>query len=889
MKLIQIFILTVSCLYVGQLAAQTPFFQEYSISNRKDNVQVNRMTQDIDGFVWFATNKGLFRFDGKKYVKFTRNDSLADDHVISLALDSIGRLWTGHANGKISIVHNSKITAFDPEEGNSTKPISDILFDSKGVLWFSTLNDGIYYYVHDRLYRIDELEGLPDLYVYDLAEMSDGKIAAGTDGGLAIIDLKDRKVSVEVIDHKSGLPDNIVRKILAEENELWLGTQDAGVVVYNLSSKIFKRVGGEGSKGPVSDMARTSDELWVASLQHGLLLFDKASGVFRDFRNQTGKLSASEWLMIDEESNVWSAGRSSVVRTSGTSSQFVNTVQTGDENVLAVTTDKSGNIWFSNREGLFAFDGKNFKQKLPSSLRHLAIISLYTDERGVIWAGLYGEGILRIDPETMNIRQLSKELRNGNVLNITGKGNTVWLATLGGVTRIVEEAGKTAITSLSKEHGLSSDFIYQVFVDSKGRVWFSTDGKGVDMMDETGIHNVTDGLPVRIVYGVTEAADGTILANVQGNGLYRFDGQKSFVPYTAKPTRKGELHAVTTDRQGNLIVFHDDGVDMINPAKGHLRYLGEESGMRDRVANLNAVNISGDGKIIAGTSDGILMFDQASRLLSADPLPRIPSARVGNKLRDIAGIGDLTYDENNITFNIVGIWYQNPESLFFQYKLEHYDEHWIATRDNAVTYSKLPPGDYIFKLRVSESEDFSSADETFVAFTVHPPFWRTNIFYFLCAITLALGGYGVVKYRERNLRYSNMILEARVRARTQEVQRQNDEIQAQNEEITAQAEEIKGINENLEMLVVERTAELERKNKALEEYAFINAHKLRSPVASILGLAHLLTKTSLDEDGKEITKRLQQSADELDDIVRSITKAIERGEKPTIFYPEKEE
>ena len=139
-----------------------------------------------------------------------------------------------------------------------------------------------------------------------------------------------------------------------------------------------------------------------------------------------------------------------------------------------------------------------------------------------------------------------------------------------------------------------------------------------------------------------------------------------------------------------------------------------------------------------------------------------------------------------------------------------------------------------------------------------------------------------MRYRERKLMHEKIVLEGKIRRRTMEVQRQNDEIQAQSEEIMAQTEEIKGINENLESIVHARTSELERKNKALEEYAFINAHKLRSPVASILGLVHLISKTQLDDEGREIAKRLRQSADELDDIVRSITRAIEKGEQDSL-------
>jgi signal transduction histidine kinase len=100
-----------------------------------------------------------------------------------------------------------------------------------------------------------------------------------------------------------------------------------------------------------------------------------------------------------------------------------------------------------------------------------------------------------------------------------------------------------------------------------------------------------------------------------------------------------------------------------------------------------------------------------------------------------------------------------------------------------------------------------------------------------------------------------------------------------NEQIRAQAEEIKGINENLETLVKDRTRDLEKKNKALEEYAFINAHKLRSPLASILGLINLLNTTELNDDAKEIKAHLEASSQKLDEIVSAITDVIEKAER----------
>ncbi|MBL7875227.1 MAG: HAMP domain-containing histidine kinase [Cyclobacteriaceae bacterium] len=106
-------------------------------------------------------------------------------------------------------------------------------------------------------------------------------------------------------------------------------------------------------------------------------------------------------------------------------------------------------------------------------------------------------------------------------------------------------------------------------------------------------------------------------------------------------------------------------------------------------------------------------------------------------------------------------------------------------------------------------------------------------------------------------------------------------LKASNEAIRIQAIEIKNINENLEQLVKERTEALQTKNKALEEAAFINAHKLRSPVASILGLVNLMKTAASADELREANDHLQKEAIRLDEIVSTIRKTIERGSSRT--------
>lgn len=103
-------------------------------------------------------------------------------------------------------------------------------------------------------------------------------------------------------------------------------------------------------------------------------------------------------------------------------------------------------------------------------------------------------------------------------------------------------------------------------------------------------------------------------------------------------------------------------------------------------------------------------------------------------------------------------------------------------------------------------------------------------------------------------------------------------LQSSYEEILAQDEEIKGINENLENIVRDRTRQLEMKNRTLEEYAFINAHQLRSPVASILGLINLMRKIEMNAEAKTVMNHLHESTEKLDRIVASISRTIESGD-----------
>jgi ligand-binding sensor domain-containing protein len=829
----------------------------------------------------------LFKFDGLNLERFTVSDSLPEDHVTAIGQDSLGRIWTGHKNGRLAYLDDRRITTFNPDEGTSSNEISDILFDSKGNLWFSTLNDGLYYFTQNRLFRIDEQEGLPDIFIYDILEDPAGNIWAGTDGGAAICKLNDKKVDIRVLDYAHGMPDNIVKKLVIDKSHtVWMATEDAGIVSFDpVIGRTKSLIEGGWKYGAITDFILAGDQVWIATAQSGLIIADLNSKRHKIYGNNIGfDLMSVNALLNDNEGNIWIGSKSGVIRSLG---DYVETIDNFDPykdvNVLAVTVDTKDNLWYSTREGLFkrSSDEKgNYRiEKLPLSSVRNTVISLFTDSLGYVWAGTYGDGVVRIDPGSKKVQHLNKELRNGNVLSIAGRGNEVWLATLGGASQVKVTDNKLEVKNYSREEGLISDYIYQVFLDSKKRVWFGTDGRGVGMLDNVGFHHFEKGLTTKVVYGFAEDDKNQIWVNVQADGLYSLDNDTFRVVVPNSPIRDKNINCLTSDAFGNLILMHDLGIDIYSPSTKRIRYLGEEVGMGNKKPNLNALGKDRFGRIFFGTEDGVVSFADPHGGLLSSPKAQISGLRVLDQRMPVQSGFHFSYDQNSVIINYLGFWYQNPSNLNYQYKLENYDRDWITSRDRSATYSSLPPGAYTFKVKVSDTEDFTHADEASLSFSIRPPFWKTIWFYVFCATVTILAGSAFIHYREKKLLEDKRILEEKVTERTLEIQQQAEEIQAQNEEIQSQAEEIMGINDNLEELVKARTAELEKKNKAAEESAFIIAHELRAPVASVLGLVNLIKKCELSEEAKTIVTHMEDSAEKLEVVVRNITKAIEKGDR----------
>jgi ligand-binding sensor domain-containing protein len=210
---------------------------------------ISCMLQDKTGNLWFGTDGGVCRYDGKSFTNFTDKEGLANNVVFSILEDKTGNLWFGTGGGVcrydgncvddiINETHlyqhnqhdlkkNKKdlvksFTNFTEKEGLSNNFVFSILEDKTGNLWFGTYG-GVCRYDGKSFTNFTDKEGLANNYVLSILEDKTGNLWFGTNGGG--VSRYDGKSFTNFTD-KEGLANNVVLNLLQDkEGNIWFGTK----------------------------------------------------------------------------------------------------------------------------------------------------------------------------------------------------------------------------------------------------------------------------------------------------------------------------------------------------------------------------------------------------------------------------------------------------------------------------------------------------------------------------------------------------------------------------------------------------------------------------------------------------------------------------------------
>jgi ligand-binding sensor domain-containing protein/serine phosphatase RsbU (regulator of sigma subunit) len=806
LKNLKIGLLILSGLFVCQYNnAQSPFFKPVSLLKSRQAISVSSIFQESKGFLWISTSSGLIRYDGLESYIFGLRDSLNPSPVTAICEDSIGQIWVGHKNGLIDFFSDGLFNRFKPEEGLSHSEISFIKFDSKGTLWFGTLGEGIYYYkgkYRKRINNINKDDGLNDDYVYTLAETGSGEILIGTDNGINVINQNTDKIT-GVISMRNGLPDNIVKHLEVSGNRLWIGMDEKGLCTFDLGNHRFEHL-LTWDYGTLNIFSlRTADECWASTKENGVIKFELKDNKLlsiKQYSSQNGLPdNATTYVYSDRERNIWIGYPGGLILSSSSACEFINKKSEGFDygNVFSFVADSKNRYWAATQQGLICLkhteNGKLKSTKVLSDIREVqnAMISVYVDKQGYVWAGTYGYGVFRINPENNTFKKYdnSNGLPDNNILHITGTDDQIWFATAGG--------GAASLNLINKDfkiynisNGLGSNYLYSTFIDSKTNIWFALDGKGVSVLQNGKMTTsfLPDSLAVNTVYAIAEDKLANLWFLTSDKGLLRFNGKSYKFFNETNGLKTNNIRSIVSDMSGNIVISSNEGLQIFDSDAGGFESFGEERGVAYLEPNINGISIDHSGIIWISENEGIIKYNPAS-LCRKEVLPIISLTR---KLLFFNSFeknkNKFRFNQNHLTFEYTGFWFQSTENLVYRYQLENYDYDWsIPTHARSVTYSNLPPGNYTFKVEVSHKPGMwiESNDAEF-SFRIKPPFYRTWWFILISVLFVLASIYYYIKARTAKLLRAKEELEQEVIKRTRTIVQQKEEIETQRDEIEAQ-------------------------------------------------------------------------------------------------------
>jgi ligand-binding sensor domain-containing protein len=739
------------------------FYKTYVLPSEGTTPQINCLYQLENGYILIGATTGLFRFDGTGFQKVT-GDKAIPGNVTAICEATDGKIWIGFGDGKLGWLQNNKLGLQNPEEGLPAKPIKKIIQDAEGVIWIATAGEGIYYYVNNRFYNINADDGLSDNYVYDIV-LSANSIAAGTDRGINFCSIKkNNRKSIKTFTTSNGLADNIIT-CLARGNKdtIFYGTQDAGAgIITEQTNKIIPVPASHFQKGTVNSIAVSANFLWIATQEDGLISAD-IDHLLRSFSSRI-EIKATK-VLPDTEGNVWAAVNDQLVRTNGSKLRpLVSLSPAEGTNLHTLLLDRDKHIWFNVSTGLKHLskdENDNWVERifrLPVSINS-QITALYEDKFENIWIGTMGNGAFILDARSGKFRKIDEDklLSTASVLSITGRGSQVWIASLEGAVRcdLTDKNASISVPLQIEEFtalsGIGTNYIYHIFIDSKNRTWFATDGKGLAMYMDGKItnYNQKQGLKSEVVYQITEDKQGNIWFTTFNAGLVQFDGKRFRYFGLAEGISDMNITALASDKLGNLYLGHKNGIDIINTATNSISYIDDEQGLSNLNTDLNTITTDKDGDVYFLSDNNIYRY-AASQMKTP---PKVVIDRIQLFLNDIEVENGHVFSsgEDNISFYYTGLAYSQPAKIRYQYKLEGYGDEWITTNDRRRDFPKLAPGTYTFRVRASLNRNFENAAEATFRFTIQKPLWMRWWFIALCAFAIGALLYWYIKDREKRL------------------------------------------------------------------------------------------------------------------------------------------
>lgn len=882
MRKLLLFILAVFTVVVSPAQNKQIRFENMDINDGLSQSLVNDILQDKLGFIWIATQDGLNKYDGNQFVIYKKipnnENSLSNNFVHAIFEDSEGYLWIGTNGGGLN--------RFDPrtEEfvrydlGPQNRIVTDIAEDKNGFIWFSTTGNGVN--------KFDKKKSRSTTYVFKGEEArnvqclivnKNGEVYAGT-SGKGLLKYNTEHERFDRLNHP--LIDDAIWKIIEDENGyLWIGTNNGLLKLKDNNGELQVQrfnhqpgVSGSLSNNTVHTLYITKNkQLYVGTTGSGVdlkdLSSDKGFHNIRHYDNLNTSLADNlvQCILEDRSGCIWigtNEGLSKydpVKQVFGQITSSVDEINSlNDRTIWSIYEDRAGIVWVGTRQGLNRVDRKNNlilrynrAANNPNAIGNNSVLSLYIDDEQTVWVGAV-DGLFklqlssdlrtaRFDP--VPFRRNSNEFSDNRIYSIVEDKDKkfLWVGSKEGLSRIDKQNGEFLFFQNNANDPLSlpSNATRFVYIDSKKRVWVSTDGEGLALVQE-GASGITfksykqafikgkigDDILLTSIY---EDQKGFFWLGSYGSGLIQFDPDNGKVVRSFSEIdglSNNAVYTVLGDKDGRLWMSTNYGLSRFDPSSKRFRNYLEKDGLQSNEFNIGAAHQSKSGELFFGGIEGFNFF-YPNQLKDNTISPEVVITEVllfnkpliGNaktQIKETAPfLKELTlgYRENSLTIDFSALHFSNPSNNRYRYIMEGLDDDYIESGTNSVAnYNKIPPGTYTFKVYACNSDGYWSERPATLTIIITPPFWATWWFRTLM-IVLVLGGFiAFNQARLYNIKKQRLRLAREVRERTHEVMEQKEKIESQKKVIEEEKNKVEKLLLNI--LPEETAEELKSRGKA---------------------------------------------------------------------------